>query len=42
MGDLNASNLVQIFDPETNQWTAGPPLPFGVTHAQACATLGIM
>ncbi len=39
--DLKASNLVQIFDPETNHWTAGPPLPFGVTGAEACATLGI-
>jgi N-acetylneuraminic acid mutarotase len=38
---LKASNLVQIFDTQTNQWTAGTPLPFGVTGAEGCAKLGI-
>jgi N-acetylneuraminic acid mutarotase len=39
--DLKASDLVQIFDPEANQWSAGSPLIFGVTRAEGCATLGI-
>jgi len=35
-------NLVQIFDPKTNQWTVGPPLPTGVYAAGACATSGLL
>ncbi len=34
-------NLVQIFDPKTNQWTTGTPLPTGVYAAGACATTGL-
>ena len=35
-------NLVQIFDPKTNQWTTGKPLPTGVFAAGACATSGLL
>jgi len=34
-------DLVQIFDPKTNQWTVGKPLPTGVYAAGACATSGL-
>lgn len=34
-------DLVQIFDPENNQWTVGKPLPTGVYGAGACATSGL-
>lgn len=34
--------LVQIFNPETNQWTVGKPLPTGVYAAGACATSGLL
>ncbi len=34
-------NLVQVFDPKTNQWTTGTPLPTGVYAAGACATTGL-
>jgi N-acetylneuraminic acid mutarotase len=34
-------NLVQIFNPKTNQWTVGKPLPTGVYAAGACATSGL-
>ena len=30
------SNLVQIFDPETNQWTNGTSIPISVYNAKAC------
>ena len=33
-------NQVQIFDPKTNQWTNGTPIPTGVCYAGACATQG--
>src|SRR4030042_6233837 len=35
-------DLVQIFDPKTNQWTVGKPLPTGVYAAGACATSGLL
>jgi N-acetylneuraminic acid mutarotase len=31
-------NLVQIFDPKTNQWSQGTPIPIGVSGAAAGAT----
>ncbi len=34
--------LVQIFDPATNNWTMGTPIPIGVSAAKACATTGLM
>jgi len=34
-------DLVQIFDPKTNQWTVGKPLPTSVYAAAACATSGL-
>jgi len=33
---------VQIFDPKTNQWTNGTPIPTGVCYASACATTGLL
>lgn len=38
----NATDLVQVFDPKTNQWTAGKPLPIGVYKAAACSTSGLI
>ena len=38
----NATDLVQIFDPKTNQWTNGKPLPTGVYKAAACSTSGLI
>jgi N-acetylneuraminic acid mutarotase len=38
----NATNQVQIFDPKTNQWTNGTPIPIGVCYARACATTGVL
>lgn len=38
----NATNIVQIFDPETNQWTNGNPIPTGVYKATACSTSGLI
>jgi N-acetylneuraminic acid mutarotase len=38
----NATDLVQIFDPETNQWTNGKPIPTGVYKAAACSTSGLI
>ncbi len=34
-------NLVQIFDPATNQWTNSTSIPIAVTSAGACATTGV-
>jgi N-acetylneuraminic acid mutarotase len=39
--DLKSSKLVQIFDPTTNQWTTGTPLPIGVNGEGACSTSGV-
>jgi len=39
--DYNPTNLVQIFDPETNQWTNGTQIPTSVCYARACATTGL-
>ena len=36
------TNKVQIFDPETNQWTNGTSIPTGVCYAKACATTGLL
>jgi N-acetylneuraminic acid mutarotase len=37
----NATDLVQIFDPKTNRWTEGTPIPTGVSSAGACSTSGV-
>ena len=37
----NATNIVQIFDPETNKWTNGTSMPTGVYKAGACSTSGL-
>jgi N-acetylneuraminic acid mutarotase len=34
-------NFVQIFDPKTNQWSQGTPMPVGVCYAAACTTTGL-
>jgi N-acetylneuraminic acid mutarotase len=39
---IDASNLVQIFDPETNSWINGTSVPVGVSGAGACATSGLL
>lgn len=36
-----ATSVVQIFDPESNQWSVGTPLPYGVEGGAACATSGL-
>ena len=35
------SNLVQIFDPQTNQWTQGTPLPVNMSGMGVAATTGL-
>ncbi|MGD6932787.1 MAG: Kelch repeat-containing protein [Candidatus Bathyarchaeia archaeon] len=37
-----ATIVVQIFDPEKNQWNNGKSLPTGVFHAAACSTSGLI
>jgi N-acetylneuraminic acid mutarotase len=37
----NATNIVQIFNPQTNKWTNGTSMPTGVYKAGACSTSGI-
>ncbi|MCJ7761982.1 hypothetical protein MUP38_00835, partial [Candidatus Bathyarchaeota archaeon] len=37
----NTTDMVQIFDPKTNQWTTGPSIPTGVYAAGACSTSGL-
>ncbi len=39
--DYEPTNLVQIFDPKTNQWTNGTNIPTGVVSAKACSTTGL-
>ena len=39
--DYSPINQVQIFDPKTNQWTNGTPIPTGIVSARACATTGL-
>ena len=39
--DYSPINQVQIFDPKTNQWTNGTPIPTGVFSAGGCATTGL-
>jgi N-acetylneuraminic acid mutarotase len=36
----NTTDVVQVFDPKTNQWTNGAPIPTGVYAAGACSTSG--
>ena len=38
--DYLPTNLVQIFDPATNQWTNGLQIPTSVCYARACVTTG--
>jgi hypothetical protein len=38
--NLNATTLMQIFDPKLNEWTLGQPIPTGVAGAGACSTQG--
>jgi N-acetylneuraminic acid mutarotase len=40
--DYKPINQVQIFDPETNQWTNGTSIPTGVAYSGACATQGLL
>ncbi len=35
-------NLVQIYDPETDSWTQGTPLPCQLESAAACSTTGAL
>jgi N-acetylneuraminic acid mutarotase len=39
--DYEPVTQVQIFDPTTNQWTNGTPIPTGVISARACVTTGL-
>jgi hypothetical protein len=39
--NITSTSLVQIFDPKTNQWTLGKPLPKNVFGASASTTSGI-
>lgn len=41
-GYVPPSNLVQIYDPKTNQWTQGTPLEEPVSGAAAITTTGLM
>jgi hypothetical protein len=38
--NLMSTRIVQIFDPKTNKWTIGEPIPIGVAWAGACSTSG--
>ena len=40
--DVNAANSVQVFDPKTNRWSNGPPLPNyqPLDHFHSAAVLG--
>jgi N-acetylneuraminic acid mutarotase len=38
---IDASKTVQIFDPESNQWSNGTSIPTGVSCAGACTTSGL-
>jgi len=40
--DYKPIDQVQIFDPETNQWTNGTSIPTSVAHSGACATQGLL
>ena len=40
--DYSPINQVQIFDPKTNQWTNGTPIPIGVVYTRACVTTGLL
>jgi|WetSurMetagenome_2_1015567.scaffolds.fasta_scaffold76403_1 N-acetylneuraminic acid mutarotase len=39
--NITSTSIVQIFDPATNQWTLGKPLPKNVFGASAAITSGI-
>ncbi len=39
--DFTCINLVQIFDPETNQWTQGTPMPNALMSVAACAIVSL-
>ncbi len=39
---IDASDPVQIFDPETNRWSNGTSIPVGVSGADACTTSGFL
>src|SRR5688500_15807786 len=39
---LNAVPFVDIYDPATDQWTTGPPLPYAPNHAMAAAHDGVV
>jgi len=41
-GEYLPTNQVQIFNPETNQWTDGTPIPTGLCYARACVTTGLL
>jgi len=38
----NTTDMVQIFDPKTNQWTIGKPIPNATYNAGACSTSGLL
>ena len=40
-GGVNAGALVQIYDPETNNWTSGKPLPAPAGMVAAAATIDV-
>jgi N-acetylneuraminic acid mutarotase len=40
-GNPTVVNLVQIFDPQTNSWSQGTPLPANISGMGACATTGL-
>lgn len=39
---LSAVPLVDVYDPETDEWTTGPPLPYAPNHAMAAARGGVV
>jgi hypothetical protein len=40
-GNPTVVNLVQIFDPQSNSWSQGTPLPANISGMGACATTGV-
>jgi N-acetylneuraminic acid mutarotase len=39
--NYSSTNIVQVFDPETNSWSQGTPLPYYITDIDGCATVGV-
>jgi len=39
-GDRKVSDVVQVYDPRTDMWAYGPPLPMGVHHAMPAVVGG--